>query len=48
MHTHMLRVARRTSRASHTLARVEVASATVLLGGCTLFETDVTSPNAVV
>ncbi|MBK6488208.1 MAG: hypothetical protein IPF98_15400 [Gemmatimonadetes bacterium] len=48
MHTHMLRVARRTSRASHTLARVAVASATVLLGGCTLFETDVTNPNAVV
>lgn len=48
MHTHMLRVARRTSRASHTLARVVVASATVLLGGCGIFETDVTNPNAVV
>lgn len=36
------------TRASRAAARVAMASATLTLGACNLFETDVTNPNAVV
>lgn len=48
MHMTLLRSAPRWTRASRFVARVAVASATVTLGACNLFETDVTNPNAVV
>ncbi len=48
MHMTLLRSAHRWTRASRFVARVAVASATVTLGACNLFETDVTNPNAVV
>lgn len=48
MHLTLLSGAHRWSRASRFVARVAVASATLALGACNLFETDVTNPNAVV
>jgi starch-binding outer membrane protein, SusD/RagB family len=48
MHMTLLSGAHRWSRASRFVARVAVAAATVTLGACNLFETDVTNPNAVV
>lgn len=48
MHMTLLSGAHRWTRASRFVARVAVASATVTLGACNLFETDVTNPNAVV
>jgi len=40
--------AHRFTRASRSIARVTVALATVMLGACNLFETDISNPNAVV
>lgn len=48
MHMTLLSGAHPWSRASRFVARLALASATVTLGACNLFETDVTNPNAVV
>jgi len=48
MHMTLLRDAHRWTRASRLVARVMVASATVTLGACNLFDTEINNPNAVV